>query len=70
MIWDKDLGAGLLSMFGCNLIDVITYITSLKACRVHGIVRSFGQVDDNRMCPVLTTDLGFLFRHFFFFLFS
>ena len=41
------MGGGLLSNIGTHIIDIISFITQLKAKRVNGIVKNFCQLKDN-----------------------
>jgi predicted dehydrogenase len=43
------MGGGLLSNIGTHIIDIITYVTGLKAKRVHGLVKNYCQLKDNGM---------------------
>ncbi|KAI2800373.1 hypothetical protein RDWZM_010086 [Blomia tropicalis] len=51
MIWDKHMGGGLLSLYGTNVIDVITYITGLKASKVHGTMKNYIRLNPNDIIP-------------------
>ncbi|XP_054163294.1 glucose-fructose oxidoreductase domain-containing protein 2-like [Oppia nitens] len=44
---DELMGGGLLSTIGTHVIDIITFVTELRAKRVTGIVKSFNQLKDN-----------------------
>ena len=44
---DELMGGGLLSNIGTHIIDIITFVTGLRAKRVNGIVKNFCQLKDN-----------------------
>jgi predicted dehydrogenase len=46
------MGGGLLSNIGTHIIDIITYVTGLKAKRVHGLVKNYCQLKDNGMSSI------------------
>ncbi|KPM09923.1 hypothetical protein QR98_0084690 [Sarcoptes scabiei] len=54
--WDRNLGGGLLSIYGTNLIDIISYITGYRATRVHGLVNSIKQLKSNPIFYSCTED--------------
>lgn len=47
IIWDKFMGGGLLSLYGSNLIDVISFTTGLRARKVHAMIRTFNTLLSN-----------------------
>lgn len=38
---DERMGGGILNMIGSPVIDLIRYITNLKACKVHTVLKTF-----------------------------
>lgn len=40
------MGGGLLANVGTHIIDIITFVTGLKAKRVHGVVKNSSQLKD------------------------
>ena len=36
---DDHMGGGILNQFGSHVIDLLQYLTTFKACRVHGTLR-------------------------------
>ncbi|KAH7644525.1 glucose-fructose oxidoreductase domain-containing protein 2-like protein [Dermatophagoides farinae] len=47
IIWDKHMGGGLLSLYGTNIIDIISFLTDYRAHRVHGMIHCFKQLSQN-----------------------
>ncbi|KAH9425875.1 Glucose-fructose oxidoreductase domain-containing protein 1 [Dermatophagoides pteronyssinus] len=47
IIWDKHMGGGLLSLYGTNMIDIISFLTDYRAHRVHGMIQCFKQLSQN-----------------------
>ncbi|ESO98212.1 hypothetical protein LOTGIDRAFT_114597 [Lottia gigantea] len=43
---DELMGGGVLNTIGCNIIDIITYLTSQKAIRVHGMLKTYHKQTD------------------------
>lgn len=62
LLWDKFMGGGLLSLYGTNLIDIISYTTGLRARKVHSIIRTFNQLTSHRKTVLVACCL--LFIHF------
>lgn len=38
---ERTMGGGLLTKIGSHIIDILTYLTGKKACRVHGIMHTY-----------------------------
>ena len=43
---DEQMGGGVLSTIGSNVIDVVTFVTGLKAVKVHGMLKTFTKQTD------------------------
>lgn len=41
------MGGGLLSLYGTNMIDIISFLTDYRAHRVHGMIQCFKQLSQN-----------------------
>lgn len=44
---DSTMGGGILNLFGSHLIDLVTFLTSQKAVRVNGVVRTYTETTDS-----------------------
>ncbi|CAG2160015.1 unnamed protein product [Oppiella nova] len=47
IVCDDLMGGGLLATTGTHIIDIISFITGLRAKRVNGCVRNYHQIKDN-----------------------
>lgn len=44
---EDTMGGGILSTFGSHVIDIASFVTGLRAVRVHGLTRTFAKTTDN-----------------------
>lgn len=57
---DDHMGGGILNQFGSHVIDLLQYLTTFKACRVHGTLRTLTKTTDkiNGIRQISSDDLA------------